>query len=93
MALHHVADVPGALRRLHAALRSGGRVALADLDPDGGTFHDQPGLARHDGFEREALLADLAAAGFVDLEADTATTVSKDGRDYTIFLITGRRAP
>lgn len=94
MAMHHVADTSSLLRALHACLRDGGRLALADLDAEDGTFHP-PGTEGvfHAGFAREALAQELAAAGFDDVAFDTATVVQKEDRPYPIFLVTARRAP
>jgi SAM-dependent methyltransferase len=93
MAMHHVEDTAGLLAAFHAHLRPGGRVALADLDAEDGPFHP-PGTVGvyHSGFDRDALGAQLTAAGFEDVRFETATVVKKDGRDYPIFLVTARRA-
>jgi tRNA (cmo5U34)-methyltransferase len=92
MALHHVADLAPLFRRFHEQLHPGGRVALADLDREDGSFHEDPRDVHHLGFERSELQALLAAAGFVDLGATTAMVTSKAGHDYPVFLITGHRA-
>jgi cyclopropane fatty-acyl-phospholipid synthase-like methyltransferase len=94
MAMHHVADTDALLRALHATLREGGRVALADLDAEDGTFHP-PGAEGvfHAGFARDDLAARLTAAGFVDVAFETATVVHKEGRAYPVFLVTASRAP
>lgn len=92
MAMHHIADTDALLRALHDHLRPGGRIALADLDVEEGTFHPPatPGVFHH-GFARDALAASLSAAGFEDLLFDTATIVERDGRRYPVFLVTARR--
>jgi 2-polyprenyl-3-methyl-5-hydroxy-6-metoxy-1,4-benzoquinol methylase len=92
MALHHVADPAPLLERLHAHLRPGGRIAMADLDREDGSFHADSTGVFHLGFERAQVAAWLAAAGFADVELTTATTVRKEGREYPIFLASGRRA-
>lgn len=94
MAMHHVADTDALLRALHATLREGGRVALADLDAEDGTFH-APGTEGvfHPGFSRDDLAARLTAAGFVDVAFETATVVHKEERSYPVFLVTASRAP
>jgi|GEM_PF-807111 len=96
MALHHVADLPTVLRRLFELTAPGGRLALADLDSEGGIFHDDTSGVYHNGFDREALTTTLGNIGWTDLAARTATTIEKtlaDGitRAFTIFLITGRK--
>lgn len=96
MALHHVAELPAVLERLFALTTPGGSLALADLDSEGGIFHDDPTGVYHNGFDRQELAATLEHCGWVDLAARTATFLSKplaDGtvRDFPIFLMTGRK--
>ncbi len=91
MVLHHVADLPALFRAFHAHLRPGGRVALADLDREDGTFHDDPQGVIHLGFDRTELMALLADAGFTALAATPAAVVRKNEREYPIFLVTGAR--
>lgn len=92
MAMHHVADTEALLRALFAHLVPGGRVALADLDAEDGTFHP-PGAEGvfHAGFDRAALTALAQAAGFVDVQVATACEVTKEARRYPIFLLTATR--
>ena len=91
MTLHHVADLAPLFRRFHDVLHPGGRVALADLDREDGSFHEDPAEVYHLGFERSAVEALLTEAGLVDLAATTAAITRKGDRDYPVFLITGQR--
>lgn len=93
MAMHHVEDTAGLLRALAGHLRPGGRLALADLDAEDGSFHP-PGTEGvfHAGFDRDALAGPLGAAGFVDVAFETATEVHREGRSYPVFLLTARLA-
>ncbi|NLE64691.1 MAG: 2-amino-4-hydroxy-6-hydroxymethyldihydropteridine diphosphokinase, partial [Elusimicrobia bacterium] len=77
MTLHHVLDVPGLLRDIFVALRSQGRVALADLDTEDGSFHSDNTGVLHFGFDRNGLIRELEAAGFLDVRAVTATRIEK----------------
>ncbi|MGD1149088.1 MAG: class I SAM-dependent methyltransferase [Thermoanaerobaculaceae bacterium] len=90
MALHHVADLAPLFMWFHEQLHPGGSVALADLDREDGSFHEDP-RGVHLGFERSELRALLAGAGFVDLGATTAIVTRKGDRDFPVFLITGRK--
>jgi predicted TPR repeat methyltransferase len=90
MALHHVADLAPLFARFRDHLHPGGRVALADLDLEDGTFHEDATGVVHLGFERGAFAALLAAAGFVDVEVETATVTRKAERAYPIFLAIAR---
>lgn len=93
MAMHHVADTAALLRTLHAHLRPGGRLAIADLDAEDGRFHP-PGIEGvfHSGFDRQAVQGALEAAGFRDVAFTTACEVHREGRTYPIFLVTARRS-
>lgn len=92
MAMHHVADTAALVRALFAHLVPGGRLAVADLDTEPGTFHppDAQGVFHH-GFDRAALAELLRAAGFTAIAFDTACTIDKDGAQYPIFLATATR--
>lgn len=92
MAMHHVEDTRGLIRALFAHLAPGGRVALADLDREDGSFHP-PGTEGvfHTGFDRGALEALLREAGFVDIELATACEVTKETGSYPVFLVTATR--
>jgi putative AdoMet-dependent methyltransferase len=92
MAMHHVEDTAALWRTFFAHTRPGGRVALADLDAEDGSFHppEAEGVF-HAGFDRDALRAHIEGAGFVEVGFMTACEVSKEGRRYPIFLVTARR--
>lgn len=92
MTLHHVADVAGLLRKFFALLAPGGRIALADLDAEDGSFHgaNAPGV-HHLGFDRAELAAKLEAAGFADVRFTDAARSEKNGRAYTVFLAAARK--
>jgi 2-polyprenyl-3-methyl-5-hydroxy-6-metoxy-1,4-benzoquinol methylase len=91
MTLHHVQDLAALFRAFSDHLRAGGHVALADLDQEDGTFHGEVADVFHLGFHRGALKGLLASAGFVDLEDTTAYEIRRNGRDYPVFLVTGRK--
>jgi len=91
MTLHHVRDLPALFSTFRSLLRPGGRVALADLDTEDGTFH-KPEITdvHHLGFERGDIRERLSAAGFDDLQDTTAFVHRRNDREYPVFLITGR---
>ncbi|MBK6920740.1 MAG: methyltransferase domain-containing protein [Deltaproteobacteria bacterium] len=93
MAMHHVEDTAALLATLRAHLEAGGGLALADLDREDGSFH-APGTEGvfHHGFDRDALAAALARAGFDAIEFGTACVVHRDERAYPVFLVTARAA-
>jgi ubiquinone/menaquinone biosynthesis C-methylase UbiE len=92
LVLHHLEDTAGALGAILRLLRPGGRIALADLDTEDGSFHDADAEGiHHHGFDREAL-ADLArAAGFAGVEFRTATEIEHEAGRFPVFLLLARR--
>ena len=91
LVLHHVVDTATALAAIRGLLRPGGRIAIADLDTEDGTFHDADAEdIHHLGFDRAALGELARDAGFVDVEFRTATEIVDDDRHYPVFLLLGR---
>lgn len=96
MLLHHVVDVPALLGVLFDHLLPGGRIALADLDTEDGSFHgDVEGVAHH-GFDRATFATWLRGAGFAEPQLNTAYTVQREAdndsvREYPIFLAVAQR--
>lgn len=92
MAMHHVPDTAALLRRFAEHLEPGGRVALADLDKEDGSFHppETQGVFHH-GFDRDELRAMLATAGFEDIHFHTAHSVITENGEYPVFLVTARK--
>ena len=96
MTLHHMRRPEALLRQLAAALVLGGILAIADLEPDGGHFHDDNTGVFHHGFDRAAVRAMFADAGFADIQDSRATEITKsvaDGskRTFSVFLVSGRK--
>jgi SAM-dependent methyltransferase len=90
LVLHHIEDTAAALAAVRRLLRSGGRIALSDLDTEDGTFHsaEAEGI-HHQGFDRDAL-ADLARrAGFVDVQTRDSIEIEDEGRRFPAFLLLG----
>jgi len=93
MAMHHVEDTDTMIARFAENLKPCAWVALADLDEEDGSFHpeDAQGV-HHAGFKREEFAEMLQSHGFQDIRFVTAHTVSKEERDYPIFLVLARKA-
>jgi SAM-dependent methyltransferase len=94
LVLHHLADTRDALRGIRALLVPGGRIALADLDTEDGTFHsaDAEGIHHH-GFDRAGLEALAREVGFDEVATRTAIVLDEDEGHfggYPVFLLTGR---
>jgi len=94
MTLHHVTDIEPLLERFHAMLEPGGFIAIADLDKEDGTFHDEPAGVHHHGFIRECLSRKMMAAGFAYVTIDTVHSIRKTREsgiiEYPVFCAVGR---
>ncbi len=93
MAMHHVEDTNLLIKTFAEHLKTNAKVALADLDFEDGTFHpaDTKGVY-HAGFERDNLKSILEKNGFKDIKFVTAHTVSKESKNYPVFLVTATKA-
>jgi SAM-dependent methyltransferase len=89
MAMHHVPDTTELIQSFADHLKPCGRLALADLDTEDGSFHpDKAAGVFHHGFDRGKLQEILALCGFRDIHFFTAHTVIKDEKRYPVFLVT-----
>jgi len=92
MAMHHIPDTAALIQTFADHLKPGGRLALADLDTEDGSFHpDEAAGVFHHGFDRAELQAILEMHGFADIRFSTAHTVMKDGKGYPVFLVTAAK--
>jgi tRNA (cmo5U34)-methyltransferase len=96
MTMHHVQDVAALVGLLVQGLNPGGRLALADLEKEDGSFHDDPTGVQHHGFEREFLPGVFEGLGLSDIRVRPAATMQKpDGaggfRLYPVLLWSARK--
>ncbi|ADV46382.1 class I SAM-dependent methyltransferase [Nitratifractor salsuginis] len=90
MTLHHIEDTQLLMRHLRSLLKEDGFIALADLAPEKGDFHDggNEGVY-HFGFDEATLSEAARKAGFGNVSYELVHTVNKgEGREYDIFLLT-----
>jgi ubiquinone/menaquinone biosynthesis C-methylase UbiE len=98
MTFHHIKNIVPLLHQLHTVTLPGGHICIADLDTDGGKFHADNEGVFHFGFNRMEMRNDFIKAGLEDVRDRTAASILKPGQDgisreFTIFLITGRKRP
>ncbi|MBF0351094.1 MAG: class I SAM-dependent methyltransferase [SAR324 cluster bacterium] len=93
MAMHHVKDTSKLIQRFAEHSNKGALIALADLDKEDGSFHpkDAEGIF-HFGFDRNELQTLLGQHGFSQIQFFTSHTVTKDGENFPIFLVTATRS-
>ncbi|GFE60743.1 class I SAM-dependent methyltransferase [Geobacter sp. AOG2] len=91
MTLHHIPELVPILTSLRELLHPGGWIALADLESEDGSFHeDQTGIF-HNGFSREELEELLTRAGFGSICVRSVTAVRKHDKLYPILLAVATR--
>lgn len=95
MLLHHVAELEVLLDTFRRLLSPNGYLALADLDREDGTFHDDPAGIAHHGFARESIASAVTRAGFSKPRIRTVHTLCKEReggvQEYPVFLLTARK--
>jgi ubiquinone/menaquinone biosynthesis C-methylase UbiE len=96
MTLHHVHDVKALLSKFVRLLNPMGWLALADLESEDGSFHDNPAGVHHHGFDKNFLQDEFIANGLIDVKIATAASVIKPARDgivhdYPVILAVGRK--
>ncbi len=97
MTMHHIGDVAGLFRRLAAELAPGGRIAVADLESEDGTFHGDAEGIMHHGFDPAEVIEWLRTAGLQNAQTRRIYVVHKTGgdgleREYPVFLATATKA-
>jgi 2-polyprenyl-3-methyl-5-hydroxy-6-metoxy-1,4-benzoquinol methylase len=96
MVLHHVADYAGLLKVLAPLILHGGIIAMADLEPEDGTFHEDNSGVYHFGFSREEMMTALTEAGFREITYKRAMSIPREQKDgsvkaYGVFLTTAKK--
>ena len=86
MVLHHIEDPGALLASLKLRLYPGGWIALADLEAEDGSFHEDPTGIFHHGFSRTELTRLLENSGYVSISITEATTMQKGDRTYPVLL-------
>ncbi len=90
MTLHHIKEIVPLLQSLKTLLLPGGWIALADLESEGGRFHEDPTGVFHNGFSREELSDMLEETGFSEITISTATEVVKGESSFPVLLATAQ---
>lgn len=93
MVFHHVSNIDGILKKFRGLLKTGGRLAIADLYPEDGSFHDAS-FTGHRGFDVGQLAETLVRNGFTEVNHEQCFVIKKQGddqilKDYPVFLMNG----
>ncbi len=87
MTMHHIADIDAMFQQFHTLLKPGGFIAIADLDKEDGSFHEEDTGVHHHGFEADELQSAAENAGFAGVTVAPVSSFSKDDREYPILLV------
>ena len=94
MVFHHIKHTDQVLRNSRALLAPGGRLCVADLDDEDGSFHEDMTGVEHSGFDQEKLAALAKECGFSEVSFSTSYVIKKEvagvEREYPIFLMVAK---
>jgi 2-polyprenyl-3-methyl-5-hydroxy-6-metoxy-1,4-benzoquinol methylase len=90
MTLHHIPEIVPVLQSLRGLLHPGGWIALADLESENGSFHEDPTGVFHNGFSAEELSNILEKAGFNSISVNSITTVLRKNQLFPVLLATAQ---
>ena len=88
MTMHHIADIPAMFARFRSLLLPDGFLAIADLETEDGSFHDEDTGVFHKGFDPAAFASIAEEAGFRNVACRRVGVVEKPGGQYPVFLLT-----
>jgi len=91
MTLHHISDIQAIFQKFYSMLKSGGFIALADLDCEDGSFHSIDTGVCHYGFDRDEIRKYAQDAGFIDIRVEDASIIHKPYGEYPIFLLSAKK--
>jgi ubiquinone/menaquinone biosynthesis C-methylase UbiE len=95
MVMHHIKDISKIFRKFYQMLSPGGILAIADLYPEDGSFHDGA-LDVHYGFDPDHLKEILHQQGFHECQVVPCFVIRKELTaerimEYPVFLMTSYR--
>lgn len=96
MVFHHVEDIPALLAQFAQWVRPGGWIAVADLEPEDGTFHKDSAHEVHHGIDPAWLESQFETLGLSVRSMRTVHTIHRQGEDadrprkYPVFLLVAR---
>lgn len=95
MALHHIHDAKGILKKFYDVLEPNGYLLIADLDKEEGSFHTDGTTDVHKGFGRRELQNWVEEIGFGNVQFSTVYEIKKvvDGKEkaFPVFLMVSQK--
>ncbi len=93
MTFHHFVKPNIFIKQVYSSLKTGGKICIADLETEDGTFHGKQNLegVHHFGFNKKEFLGWLKEANFKNTCIETIFEIDKGGKKYPIFLAYGEK--
>lgn len=92
MAFHHIENIDNLLAKIYNATSKGGKIAIADLEAEDGSFHSEPDDSiKHLGFDKQQFKAKLEKNGFSEVEVETIFSLERENKKFPIFLATAKK--
>jgi len=96
LTLHHIMETEKIFERFSEVVKPGGRIFIADLDQEDGSFHPAGTPDIHFGFTREQLQRIAESAGFREVHFSDAFEIRKKSdlgeRVYPVFLMDAKKS-
>lgn len=91
MTLHHIQDLKYFFDTIYKNIKDEGFIAIADLEPEDGTFHSDNNGVFHFGFDKKKLCQTVRESGFNEVCFKNINTINKPHKDFGIFLLTAKK--
>ena len=92
MTLHHIEDIKALFKKFYDDLKSGGFIALADLDREDGSFHSSNEGVFHFGFDFEELKKIAQEVGFEKVEVKSCGFIKKPHNDFEVLILLAHKS-
>lgn len=95
MVLHHVINIENIISKFYHMLNPDGYLAIADLYPEDGSFHDEA-FTGHKGFDIKILSNQIKKLGFTNITSRKCFVINKKisdakSKQFDVFLLIARR--
>ncbi len=93
MTFHHFIKPDDFLKQIYQNLKAGGRICIADLETEDGSFHTDNAMddVKHFGFDKAVFNEWLLAANFKNTGVETIFEIDRHDKKYPIFLAYGEK--
>jgi len=89
MTMHHIKSVDDFVKKLANGLKKDGKLFIADLYKEDGTFHSDNTDVIHFGFEIEDVRDAFNKAGLKSISISKLQTIKKPNKNYDLFFAVG----